>query len=84
MANSVDPDRDSSCTSLNLDTFIVANRDLSQKSNRIANKVDPDERARYKPSHLDLYCLQRYLYWSVGMKGLWYYFRYKTFFQAMK
>ena len=21
-------------------------------------------------SHLDLHCLQRYLYWSVGMKGL--------------
>ena len=41
--------------SLNLDTFIVAN-------NRMANSVDPDEMAHYEPSHLDLHCLQRYLY----------------------
>ena len=26
--------------------------------------------APYEPSHLDLNCLQRYLYWSAGMKGL--------------
>ena len=45
--------------SLNLDTFIVANRDFSQKSTQT-----------YEPSHLDLHCLQRYLYWSVGIKGL--------------
>ena len=35
----------------------------------MANSVDPDETARNEPSHLDLYCLQRYLYWSVGMKA---------------
>ena len=32
--------------------------------------ADPDGTARYEPSHLDLHCLQRYLYWSEGMKGL--------------
>ena len=32
--------------------------------------MDPDETARYEPSHLDLHCLQKYLYWSTGMKGL--------------
>ena len=26
--------------------------------------------SHYDPSHLDLLCLQRYLYWSVGMKEL--------------
>ena len=35
-----------------------------------ANSVDPDETARYEPSHLDLHCLQGYLYWSVGRKRL--------------
>ena len=39
-------------------------------NHRIANSVDPDETARYEPSHLDLHCLQRYLYWSAGLKGL--------------
>ena len=39
-------------------------------NNCMANSVDPDETARYEPSHLDLHCLQRYLYWSAGMKGL--------------
>ena len=33
----------------------------------MANSVDPDETARKKPSHLALYCLQRYLFWSTGM-----------------
>ena len=57
--------------SLNLDTFIVANRGFSQKiNNRMANSVDPDETARYEPSHLGLQCLQKYLYWSAGMKGM--------------
>ena len=32
------------------------------------NSVDPDETARYEPSHLDLHCLQRYLYWSAGLR----------------
>ena len=36
----------------------------------MANNVDPDETVHYKPSHLDPHCLQRYPYWSVGMKGL--------------
>ena len=36
----------------------------------MANSVDPDEMACYEPSHLDLHCLQRYLYWSVWMKQL--------------
>ena len=27
-------------------------------------------RAPYEPSHLDVHCLYKYLYWSVGMKGL--------------
>ena len=36
----------------------------------MANSVDPDETAHYEPSHLDLHCLQKYLYWSAGMKAL--------------
>ena len=36
----------------------------------MANSVHPDETAHYEPSHLDLHCLQRYLCWSAGMKGL--------------
>ena len=39
-------------------------------SNRIGNSVDPDETAHDEPSHLDLHCLQKYMYSSVGMKGL--------------
>ena len=38
--------------------------------NRLENSVDPDEMAHYEPSHLDLYCLCRCLYWSTGLKGL--------------
>ena len=34
----------------------------------MANSVDPDEMAHYEPSHLDLHCLQKYLYWSIVMK----------------
>ena len=37
---------------------------------RIANSVDPDETARYEPSHLDLHRLHRHLFWSAGLKGL--------------
>ena len=33
----------------------------------MANSIDPDETAHDEPSHLDLYCLRRYLYWSAGM-----------------
>ena len=35
----------------------------------MANSVDPDETAHYELTHLDLHCLQRYLVWSVGLKG---------------
>ena len=38
--------------------------------NRLANSVDPDETAHYEPSHLDLHCLHRHLYQSMGLKGL--------------
>ena len=34
----------------------------------MTNSLDPDEMAHYEPSHLDLHCLQRYLFWSVGLK----------------
>ena len=54
-----------------MDTFVVANMGFSSKLNKkIANSVDPDETARYKLSHMDLHCLQRCLYWSVGRKRL--------------
>ena len=57
--------------SLTMVTSISANSSFSQKPNNgMANRVDPDERARYEPSHLDLHCLQRYMYWSVEIKGL--------------
>ena len=36
----------------------------------MANSVDPDETTHYDSSHLDLHCLQRYLYWSAGMEEL--------------
>ena len=38
-------------------------------SDKLANRVDHDEMA-HEQSHLDLHCLQRYLYWSVGMRKL--------------
>ena len=38
--------------------------------NRMANDVDPDEMAHYEPSHLDLPCLHKYLFLSIGLKGL--------------
>ena len=33
----------------------------------MANSVDPNEMAHYMLSHLDLYCLHRYLFWSAGL-----------------
>ena len=36
----------------------------------MASSVDPDETARYESSHLVPHCLQIYLYWSLGIKGL--------------
>ena len=44
----------------------------------MANSVDPDETAHYEPSHLDLHCLQKYLYWSIGMKEVNIYLTYAT------
>ena len=38
----------------------------------MASSVDPDETARYEPSHHRLHCLHRYLFWSAGLKGLRY------------
>ena len=35
----------------------------------MANSVDPDETAR-EPSHQDLHCLHRYLFWYAGLTGL--------------
>ena len=49
----------------------MANRDIIKKINyRTANSVDSDEMAHYEPSRLDLHCLQKYLFWSAGLKGL--------------
>ena len=45
--------------SLILDISIVADGCVI---NRMANNVDPDETARNEPSHLDMHCLERYLY----------------------
>ena len=46
---------------------------MYSKFNRMPKSVDPDETARYEPSHLDLHFLQRYLYWSVRMKKFTYF-----------
>ena len=50
---------------MDLDTSIILNRDLVKIIHRIVNSVDTDE-----TTHLDLYCLQRCLYWSTGFKEL--------------
>ena len=34
------------------------------------NGVDPDDKACYEPSHLDLHCLQWYMFWSAMLKEL--------------
>ena len=36
----------------------------------MTNSLDSDGTAHYEPSHLDLHCLQKYLSWSTGLKGL--------------
>ena len=36
----------------------------------MAHSVDPDEMALYEPSHLDLHCLQWYMFWSARLKVL--------------
>ena len=38
-----------------------------QINNRMMNSDDPDDTARYGSSHLNLHCLQPYLYWYVGI-----------------
>ena len=55
---------------LTLDMSIVANRDVSQNKNRMANNVNPDETAHYEPSHQDLHCLRRYPDWSAELTRL--------------
>ena len=56
--------------SSNLDMSTASNRGFNKKSKiRMANSVDPDETARYEPSHLDLHCLHRYQFRSAGKKG---------------
>ena len=47
---------------------------------RKANDVDFDETAHNEPSHQDLHCLQKYLSWSSGLKGL--IFLFLTMFQS--
>ena len=55
---------------LNLDMSTVTNGGTSQKPiKRMANSVDPSKMPRDEPSHVDLRCLQMYLFWSVGLKG---------------
>ena len=36
----------------------------------MANSVDPDVTAQNEPSHLELHCLQKCMYWSGEIKGL--------------
>ena len=38
----------------------VQKKKKKRKKKRKANDVDPDETARYEPSHLELHCLHRY------------------------
>ena len=38
--------------------------------NRMINSVNPDETAHDEPSHLDLHSLQKYLFWSTGLKEI--------------
>ena len=56
--------------SLNLDMSTDTNRGFSLKQKRMANSVDPDEMAHLEPSHLDLHCLLRYLFWAERLKAL--------------
>ena len=38
--------------------------------NKMANSTDSDEMAPDEPSHQDLHCLQRYLFWSAMLEEL--------------
>ena len=42
----------------------------SKFKNRMANSVDLDETAHNEPSHLDLQCLQKCVFWFTRLKGL--------------
>ena len=37
---------------------------------RLANSVDQDDMVHYKPSHMDLHCLQMFMFWDMGLKEL--------------
>ena len=57
--------------SFNLDMSNDGNRDFRIKSEKgMANNVAPDEKARSEPSHLDLHCLDRYMFCSARLKRL--------------
>ena len=46
--------------SLNLDMSFAVNRYFRLNSkHRLVNSIDPDETARYEPSHHDIFCLHR-------------------------
>ena len=49
----------------------VANTEDNQNSNTEMQTVDPDETARYEPSHLDIHCLQkiRFAYMTERVKA---------------
>ena len=42
----------------------------SKIENIMANSVGHDETARNEPSHQDLHCLHRYLFWSARLNGV--------------
>ena len=49
--------------------------------NRMVNSVDPDEMTRFKPPHMDLHCLDRYMFWSAGLKERkWFIYKINCFF----
>ena len=50
----------------------------SKLNNRMTINVDLDETARYEMSHLDVHCMQSYLYRSAGKRGM----KYQHFFSA--
>ena len=57
-------------SSLNVDAPLFQIGVAVENEYWMANRVYPDETAQYEPSHQDLHCLQRYLVWSTGLKGL--------------
>ena len=57
-------------SSLELDMSTDAKRGFSLKSKQNGISTDHDETDFCEPSHLDLHCFHRYLFWPVGLKGL--------------